>query len=1089
MKASVSVGQWVSKSRRRIYILFLLLMVVPIALFAYSIGRVLRHQAEMQAGIESAQIARVSATLTQEHFRQSITFLESIAARRAFLTAWEHHDLETVLWHLKNAKSLRSDFAFVSVYALDGTMGQAYPPQPELLGRKFAYRDWYEGFMRQRQPYVSEVYKTAVAPYPLVVAIAVPVLNDEGEPIGILMGADPLNAMSQRLVETRLEGGWTILLVDQHGHIAAQRDIDVHAAAVNLAGYEPVKHLLAGQSGAGMFVRDGRAVFAHYEPVGESDWGVIAEQPLAIEQQRVWLVQNRVWILGLVFLLVGWLLSTFLGSLYAQLETGNRFMSLSLDMQCTIGFDGKFRSLNPSWQRVLGLPATELMSRPRTEFIHPEDQARTSAEFASLQDGEPAVAFENRYRTKNGSYRWLLWNAVCVPEKRLIYAVARDITTRKNAENEVRASEERYRKLFELNPQPTWIYDRETLRFLTVNRAAVTAYGYSRDEFLSMTIHDLCSREDAQGLYGGDASMPEDAQPQREWRHQKKDGGVMYVESTSYSLIFEGRAAEFVIAADVTERKRLEGERAKFTTRLETANRELELRNREVERATNMKSKFLASMSHELRTPLNAIVGFSDLLSDESPGPLNPKQKRFVTHIKQGSAHLLQLINDILDLSKIEAGLLELRWEDFALQDAWPEVLSTIRPLAMAKNIQLAQTVEPGLVLYADRVRFKQILYNLFSNAVKFTPQNGRIEMACCKNENFIGISVSDTGIGIRPEDHAMVFEEFRQVEGAAAQQGTGLGLAITKRLIEQQGGTIALRSELGKGSCFSFTLRAGTVAPDAAEIENDSDSCASVVLAPYRKPLVLIVDDEPPARELMASYLESDYRIAMADSGPDAIEKARKLRPDAITLDVLMAGGDGFQALVALKAAAETADIPIIVVSIVDNRQVGFALGAVDYLIKPINKGAMLDSLRKHIPDAVSNHSAILLVDDDFRTLELLKEAVRSAGYGVQSVQSGDRALEVLASKPVSAVVLDLMMPGMNGFEVIRHIRQESTLRKLPIFVMTAKSLSAEELTLLSADTQALIQKDGYWHQQLMFEIGQAIRGQALAHTARNSG
>jgi PAS domain S-box-containing protein len=1083
---SAGVGQWVSKSKSRIYLLFLLLMVAPLALFAYFTGQVLRHQTETQARTESTQIARISATLAQDHFRGSITFLKSIAARRTFLRAWENRDYDTVSWHLQNARGLRPDFAYVSVYDLNGTMKGIYPGQPELIGKRFAYRDWYEGFAREKKPYVSEVYQSAVAPYELVVAIAVPILNDRGEAVGILMGADAMNTINQRLVATHLDGGWTILLVDQHGQMAAQQSLDSHAAAIGLARDRPVKQLLSGHSGDGIFARDGKALFAHYEPVGDFHWGVITEQPLALQQRSIWLVQNQVWILALVLLLVGLPLSTFMASLYSQLDTGNRFMDLSLDMQCTIGFDGMFRSLNPSWQRVLGFRPEELRSKSRMEFIHPEDQARTSAEFGQVQDGQCTVAFENRYRCKNGSYRWLLWNAVCVPEQRLIYAVARDITTRKNAETNVLASEERYRKLFELNPQPTWIYDRETLRFLAINQAAVTAYGYAREDFLTMTIDEILPAEDAGASPKTMSPQPEDARSNGAYRHQRRDGSLIYVHLTTYSLTFEGRPAEFVIAEDITARRLGEEERARFTASLETANRELELRNREVERATNTKSKFLASMSHELRTPLNAIVGFSDLLSDETPGPLNPKQKRFVTHIKQGSEHLLQLINDILDLSKIEAGLLELRPEDFDLAEALPEVLSTIRPLAMAKNIQVDQKLEGSLTLYADRVRFKQILYNLLSNAIKFTPGEGHVGIVCRKEGNFVGISVTDTGVGIRPQDQAMVFEEFRQVEGAAAQQGTGLGLAITKRLIEQHGGTIALRSELGIGSCFTFTLPAGAV---YEAMDSDNPSAGLGIGVPRdKKPLVLIVDDELPSRELIASYLESDYRIAMADSGADAIATAKKLKPDAITLDVLMSGGNGFQALVALKAAVETENIPIIVVSIVDNKQVGFALGAADYLIKPVNKGGLLESMRKHIPHASKSDSRILLVDDDSRTLELLEEALQFAKYKVKSVQSGAQALEVLGSDAVGGVVLDLMMPGMDGFEVIRHIRKKPMLRKLPILVMTAKNLSADELAMLSSETQGLIQKDGSWREELLSEIGQAIAGRTLAQVARQS-
>jgi PAS domain S-box-containing protein len=970
LKTLPIVGQWVSASRWRIYLLSFLLMIAPIALLAYSIGHVLRAQSEWQARTESTQVARIAATLAEEHFEESITFLESIAARRTFNDAWKAGNLAIVSWHLRSAKSLRPDLSFVSVYGIDGRMRAIYPPQPDLVQQSFAYRDWYAGFRRRAAPYISEVYRSAVAPHQLVVAIAVPIVDGHGTITGILMGADALDTISQRLVDTRLENGWAVELVDQNGHMAARQNIDPHAAVVNLSQYEPVRRLRAGESGDGIFERDGTRMFTHYQPVGEFNWGVLVERPLSVQQQAIGLVQNRVSVLGVVFLLVGLALSTFLGSLYSQLESGNRFINLSLDMHCTIGPDGFFRSLNPSWEKQLGFTMAELLAKPRMAFIHPDDQARTAAEFERVREGQSAIAFENRYRCKNGHYKWLLWNAVCVPEKNIIYAVARDIT----------------------------------------------------------------------------------------------------------------------------ERKRAQEDREEFTVSLEKANRELELRNREVERATNLKSKFLASMSHELRTPLNAIVGFSDLLSEETPGPLNPKQKRFVTHIKQGSAHLLQLINDILDLSKIEAGLLELHCEDFGVKDALPEVLSTIRPLAMAKNIQVEERWDCDPVVFADRIRFKQILYNLLSNAVKFTPKDGRITVECYSEGSMIGISVIDTGVGIRPEDHALVFEEFKQVEGNAAStaQGTGLGLAITKRLVEQQGGRISLKSELGTGSCFAFTLPGGSIAATAAS-ENEETTAAPIVSSSQRKPLILVVDDEMPARELIASYLEDNFRTAMADSGADAVTKAKTLKPDAITLDVLMSGGDGFQALVALKAAPETENVPIIVVSIVDNKQVGFALGAVDYLIKPINKQVLVDSLRKQIPNPADDDSSILLVDDDSKTLELLEETLRSAGYETLSVQSGGRALEVLSSKLVGAVVLDLMMPGMDGFEVIRHIRKQSTLTSLPVFVMTAKSLTKHELSVLNAETQALIQKNGSWHQQLVAEIGQAIQsqaapGQARAHAARQS-
>jgi PAS domain S-box-containing protein len=959
MTVPAKVGSWVSKARWRLYFLFLLLMILPIAFFAYSANQVLRHQAETQAATESTQIAHVSATLVEEHFRQSTAFLESTATHPSFRKAWMDGDQQMVERNLTQAHRLRPDFVFVSVYDLHGTMRAIYPPHPTLLSQNFAYRDWYKGVAGQWNPYVSEVYQTAVAPYQLVVAIAVPVQDDAGKPMGILMAPYALDTMSRQLVETKLEGGWTISLVDQNGHLAAHPNIDSYAAPVDLTGYEPVKQLRASNSGLGTFTRDGNAFLARYEPVKPYGWGVIVEQPSAVLQQGVWAIERRVWLFALVFLCVGLILSTFMGSLYSRLETGNRFIDLSIDMFCIAGFDGFFKSLNPSWQAALGFTTEELMAKPYLEFIHPGDRPATVAEEIRLQNREVTFAFENRYLCKDGSYKWMLWNAVSVPEQKLIYAVARDITERK-----------------------------------------------------------------------------------------------------------------------------------KVHLQIELQNRELELRNREVERATKLKSKFLATMSHELRTPLNAIVGFSELLAEETAGALNDKQKRFVGHIKQGSAHLLQLINDILDLSKIEAGQLELRCEDFQVKDALPEVLSTIRPLAMTKSIQVQDNLETDRAVYADRVRFKQILYNLLSNAVKFTPKGGRIDINSLEDDNFVYLSVTDTGIGIRAEDQGVVFEEFRQVEGnaGATSEGTGLGLAITKRLVEQQGGKISLQSQTGKGSRFTFTLPVGSKTSEIVSVGEPANRLAAAG-GSHEKPLVLVVDDEISGRELLASYLESEYRIAMAGSGAEVVQKAQQLRPDAITMDVLMPGGTGFETLVALRKTPETANIPIIIVSIVDQKQVGFALGAADYLIKPIRRPVLLETIRKHVPAAADeDDTTILLVDDDPRTLELLEETLRSVGYETQSVQSGARALEVLSSKVVSAVLLDLLMPGMDGFEVIRHIRKEATLRELPIFVITGKALAQEEIALLTRETQALFHKNGSWQQQLIVEVGRVVQSRKRAKSAGQS-
>jgi PAS domain S-box-containing protein len=1214
------IGNWLSRGRWRIHILFILLLLLPIAIFAYSVGRVLRHQAEAQAVSESAQMVHVAAALVQEDFREDTEVLQSIAARPSLRQAWAEGNLGMVERSLADAVQ-NPDFTFVGAFALDGTLRAVYPVQPDTLNQNFAYRDWYKGISRQWTPYVSEVYQTSIPPYPLVVAIAVPLTDDAGKPAGILLAGCAVNTIGRELLDTKLEDGWIISLVDQHGHLSGHHNINPFAAAVDLSSYEPVKRMQSGGSGYGMFGRDGDTFAVRYEPIRPYGWGVLVEQPASVLHRSVGLVERRVRWLGFAFLAVGLIVSAFMGSLYSDLETGNRFIRLSADLFCIGSFDRYFKRLNPSWERALGFTEQELMAKPYTEFVHPDDREATVVETSRIEEsGTSCFAFENRYLCKDGSYKWLSWNAVSVPEQELSYAVARDVTERKRADEILRESTEQLRLLLDgVKDYAIFMLDPAG-NVATWNQGAERIKGYAADEIVGRHFSCFYSAEDVQNGKPErelEKAIAEGRYEEEGWRI-RKDGSQFWANVVISALtdgkgklrgfskitrdITERRRADELlreseqrltlastsgevgvweldliadqawrslqhdrifgyesllpnwgrevfsrhvlpedrelvqhqfeeafktghlgfecriiradkvtrwisakgevvrnqqgqpirmmgVVTDVTERKEAEVEKRKFMDRLAASNNELDLRNREVERATQMKSKFLASMSHELRTPLNAIVGFSDLLAEETAGELNTKQKRFVNHIKQGSAHLLQLINDILDLSKIEAGQLEIRCEDFQVKDALPEVLSTIRPLALAKNIQLQQKLEGDLHVYADRVRFKQILYNLLSNAVKFTPKDGQIDIDCIEKGNFVQISVSDTGIGIRAEDQKLVFEEFRQVEGSQKDdhQGTGLGLAITKRLVGQQGGTISLVSELGKGSRFTFILPAGSKVANLSQTGKPVQA-AIAVTAGREKPLVLIADDEVSARELLASYLEPDYKIAMADSGPDAVRKAQRLMPDAITLDVLMPGGSGFETLVALRKTPETANIPIIIVSIVDQKHVGFALGAADYLIKPIRKPVLLETIRKHVPFPNDDDQAILLVDDDPKTLELLEETLRSAGYETQSVRSGARALEVLSSKFVSAILLDLLMPGMDGFQVIRHVRQEPTLKELPILVMTAKSLSSDELALLGRDTQALLQKNGSWQQQLIVEVGKVVRDRKLAKSAGQS-
>jgi PAS domain S-box-containing protein len=647
----------------------------------------------------------------------------------------------------------------------------------------------------------------------------------------------------------------------------------------------------------------------------------------------------------------------------------------------------------------------------------------------------------------------------------------REINRHTKTQERLRHNRDFLDSVIENVPVMVFIKDARTLRFVRVNSACEQVTGYKREELIGKSDLDFFPETQASGFMARDRKALETGElvDVPEETIQTRHLGERTLHTQKIPLFgADGQPAYLLgLSEDVTER-------LQYQDKIEVKNQELEQRNSEVVRANHLKSQFLASMSHELRTPLNAILGFSELLLDQSAGPLVEKQKRWVDFIQTGGRHLLQLINDILDLSKIEAGQVEINAESFPVEVATPEVLSTIRPLLLAKKISLSSKIDPELMVFADRLRFKQILYNLLSNAVKFSPVEGQIAIEAAQDGSMVRFAICDNGIGIAPQHQQVIFEEFHQVESrdGVPKEGTGLGLAITRRLVEQQGGEISVESELGKGARFVLTLPLGR-SDGVAQIP----SSAAPTPSKSKQPIVLVVDDEAQDRELLASYLAPEgFRIVTAASGDEAMSMAMDLRPDVITLDILMPTGSGWEMLYRLRNTPETSRIPIVVVSIVDQKQLGFSLGAAEYLVKPVSKEILLEALGRHIIADGNGSFTCLVIDDDQETLRLVSEVLNSVGCAPIAIDNGKSALEFLKEHKVDVILLDLLMPEMDGFEVLRRVKESPDLQNLPIVIMTAKEITQTERELLERQARGLIQKGERWKHQLLASIRKVI-------------
>lgn len=505
--------------------------------------------------------------------------------------------------------------------------------------------------------------------------------------------------------------------------------------------------------------------------------------------------------------------------------------------------------------------------------------------------------------------------------------------------------------------------------------------------------------------------------------------------------------------------------------------RELAEARAAAESANRSKSTFLANMSHELRTPLNAIIGYGEMLEEEveerEQTDLVPDLKK----IQSAGKHLLNLINDILDLSKIEAGRVDMYVEAVEVDSLVKDALSTVQPLVEQKGNKLVVNLEDNVgVMYSDVTRLRQCLFNILSNACKFT-ENGTVTVDVLRESadeaEWINFKITDTGIGMTEEQVNKVFEAFSQADSSTTRKfgGTGLGLAITRRLCRMMGGDVTVKSEVNKGSTFAIRVPVDMRAREIPEQPAESEEAVDVGARPHGGQTVLVVDDQEAPRDLMTrSLTKHGFDVVAAASGEEGLRLARELKPAVITLDIVMPHLDGWAVLQELKADPSLADIPVIIVSIVDDKNLGLALGAVDYMTKPIDWDRLIAMLAKYTDGR--KDVGVLVVEDDKETRELIRRALEKDGWQVSEAENGRAALDEIEKQMPGLVVLDLMMPVMDGFEFLAEFRKKGEGSTVPVIVVTAKDLTPEDRQLLQGNVDRIIQKGEYPLKKLFDEV-----------------
>jgi len=710
---------------------------------------------------------------------------------------------------------------------------------------------------------------------------------------------------------------------------------------------------------------------------------------------------------------------------------------------------GKILQANDAVSQLLGFRPDELVEQSLSRLISPEETREFTAALREVVAKGVTRNARLNPRTASGEVIPTTLNASALRDSEGQVIGAIGILRDMREQDKARAYAE---SLIKNAPDPVFVSDLAG-KILQANDAVSQLLGFRRDELVEQSLSKFISAEETREFTAALREVVEKGVTRDARLNPRSASGEVIPTTLNASALrdSDGRAIGAIgILRDMRE--------------LDKAREAAEIANR-------AKSQFLANMSHELRTPLNAIILYGELLQEEAEDQGVDKFIPDLQKICNAGKHLLSLINDVLDLAKIESGKMDLLLESFDVPEMIREVVPTIEPLTRrnANRLEVRCPDELGS-MFADLTKVRQSLFNILSNACKFTERGTiRLEVFRQEDEGQFTFRVTDTGIGIDSEHLTKLFLPFSQMDPSSTRRvgGTGLGLAITRHFCEAMGGDITVESTAGVGSTFTIRLPARVTTTDCTVPVDMTQSKVGM----DRTPTVLVIDDDPAFRDLVTRFLGKEgFRVVTASDGDEGLSQARQLHPDLITLDVKMPGLDGWAVLAALKAEPALREIPVIMLSISDDRNKGFALGATEYLTKPLDRGRLSAILQKY--RGRGQCCSALIVEDDVATRRALRETLEKEGWDVAEAENGRAALAAVAVRRPDLVLLDLLMPEMDGFEFLEELRKREETRSIPIVVITSKTIAPEDRRRLNGSVERILLKNAASREDLLRQV-----------------